>query len=223
MVRLILLLVPTLLLSFASTASAQDLSAWNGSWVGFWNGGMAEVQVAGRTVRASYKSPLQPALNLQATGDTLSFSTPSGSAVMMRRTGQDSAQVTLQRGSAIVGPTTLTRSTARVGGGSSWDGTWWVELDRAWNPVQIVVSGNQMVSYFFGKRADETPRPTASVASTKIAGNALKSRIESGQGFAHVTLTRTGPSTAQYEFSADGPGIRVTGTAYRRSPECRGG
>jgi len=77
-------------------------------------------------------------------------------------------------------------------------------------PFEILISGNQAVRYLYGgaRRANSIRGSTAS--SDKFVIDIA----QAGQAF--VTLYRTGPHTALYEFTIPNGGVRVTGNAFRR-------
>ena len=107
------------------------------------------------------------------------------------------------------------RSPRPRGPASGWDGLWAgkaVLAGNATGPFEITISGKQATQYLYGGARRSVPIQSSTVSPDKVVMD-----VTNGKFATTVTLTRTGPHSATYEYSQpDAGGVRIVGNAYRQ-------
>ncbi len=210
------LICSVLVAGFVSCLMSLEAKAgpWDGAWIGQSKGRSVELRISGDTLHCWIGERPWVCHEVQVTPDMVSFrsGTTGGAAVTMRRSG-NTAVATIQ-GDPAVSTVTFARAAAKPqASAASWDGTWSGLADLVGNnkgPFEITISGGKAVQYLYGGA-----RRAINIQSSTATADKFVMDITNQANRTVVTLHRTGPHAALYEYTAPG-GVRITGNALRR-------
>jgi formylglycine-generating enzyme required for sulfatase activity/class 3 adenylate cyclase len=199
----------------ASSPAASQSADWDGTWVGSWDHRIAaKIIISGGNV-SEYNYSGHPPQSLGQTiisGNTLTFSIPSGSVITLTKEApfiaaahyhgpSGEADAVLVRQEAV----SLATSSPGAPQSSDWDGTWL----GAWGgeiPAKIIISGDNRVLEY-----DSNGNPQRGLGQMMISGNTLT--FGTPPEFV-ITLTKRGPTTATAHYH--GPSGELDGELVRQ-------
>jgi formylglycine-generating enzyme required for sulfatase activity/class 3 adenylate cyclase len=199
----------------ASSPGARQPSDWDGTWVGSWAARSRGGQIAAKIIINGNKvleydysgHPLQNLGQTTVSGDTLTFSMPTGSVITLTKEAPFIAATHYHSPSGDT-DAMLVRQEAVPSPGrpqsSDWDGIWL----GAWGgetPTKIIISGDNVLEY------DYNGNPQRDLGQMIISGNTLT--FGTPPGFV-IRLTKRGPTTAAAHYH--GPSGEADGELVRQ-------